>query len=455
MKKVLVILVSFILLSENSYAFGFWFKKRSPTSINSSEKLEYVNLAWWKNFSDKYLSDYIERAVKNNHEAKKASLTVNEYREFVKYQFGQELPSISTGANYYGIHLPKTEAKILYRENVFTIPFTADYQADIFLKNRDKTKSKKKDYEISNFQEKALYISIASEVATTYINIIKYDKQIVLAQRILRVKEENLDREKSKLAFGVTTFLKFNELTKDVETAKISLNNLYSSREKALTQFAVLIGESPENIAEIKRGAFDSFCFCGKIPDVIKSDVIFSRPDVMAEEAKLEKAKIDIRIARKELFPTINVSASYILSNLANQNFFNWNSAIASVMAGLTQELFKGGMRLANLRIYKIKYEEMFENYRQTDLNAVKEVKDSLSFIAQDGKVDSNANNYLWIQKNNYKRVSKKYIKGVIGYQVLLNEREKLVTAESKKTDTRASKLVDYITLYNSVGGKL
>ncbi len=50
---------------------------------------------------------------------------------------------------------------------------------------------------LPNFRKKVFYISLASDVATTYINIARYDKQIQLLQATLGVKAEQL-RERPK-----------------------------------------------------------------------------------------------------------------------------------------------------------------------------------------------------------------------------------------------------------------
>ena len=68
--------------------------------------------------------------------------------------------------------------------------------------------------------------------------------------------------------------------------------------------FAVLLGRSSDKANSIERGNLDKFEYSASIPDEIESDVIFSRPDVKRAEAALEKAKIDIRVARKEFLPT-------------------------------------------------------------------------------------------------------------------------------------------------------
>ena len=65
-----------------------------------SLRINYVNINWWDNFSDPYLKCYIIQAIQNNHDAKQASWKVEEYKQNVKLQFSQELPSLSVGTNY-------------------------------------------------------------------------------------------------------------------------------------------------------------------------------------------------------------------------------------------------------------------------------------------------------------------------------------------------------------------
>lgn len=429
-----------------------WGNKKLPP-INSSQKIDYVNINWWDNFSDPYLKCYIIQAITNNHDAKKASWLVEEYKQSVKLQFSQELPSLSVGADYIGNHLPDTIKGT--KSAIFAVPFIASYEADIFLKNHDKTKSSKKAYESSKFQEQSIYISLASDVATTYINLIKFDKQIKLQEEYFNVKREELKRENARFHRGVTSAQKLNDAKKNYESAKSDLDELIKLRDKSLNQLAVLIGESPTNIACLKRNNWDNFEYKSQIPTCISSDVVFSRPDILASEANLEKANIDVRVARKEFLPKFNVTGIYSLSNIGPDGFGTWGSTIAAIIAGATLDLFKGGAKVANLKINKSRYEQMFEAYQQTDLEALKEVNNSLIIINQDTKIDENTEKSLLFQKDNYYRASNSYKNGVISYTELLTEKERLLNLEKNKTDTKTNKLLSYITLYKAVGGKL
>jgi len=450
--RKIILIIAFVLISALP-TLAFCSKKDTGNVNNIQEKLDYVNICWWDNFSDPYLKNYVYQAINNNHDLKQASWKVEEYRQTVKTVFSRELPSLSVGGTYVGAHFPD-EIKGL-KNNIFAVPIIASYEADVFLKNHDKTKSSKKSYQASKFEEKSIYISLVTDVSTVYLNIIKFDRQICLQSQLVEVKKEKLRRETQKFNRGIISATQLNNSKKEYETAKNNLEDLVKSRDKALTQLAVLIGECPDNIADLKRESFDKFEYTSKIPTCVTSDVIFSRPDVLSTEAQLKKANIDVRVARKEFLPTINLTGVYALSNIGAAGFGSWNSTVAAIIAGATLDLFKGGYKVANLKIFKSRYEQMFEKYRQVNLTAVKEVNDSLLFVKQDTIIDNNTIKNLNIQKDNYNRANKKFNNGVISCLELLTEREALISAQQAQVNTKSNRLIDYLTLYKAVGGKI
>lgn len=447
----LLLVISYLLFTTSCLAVP-WSKKSLPR-INTAQKIGYVNIDWWDNFSDPYLKCYIIQSIENNHDVQKASWKVEEYKQAIKLQFSQELPALSVGGNYILNHVPDTIKGT--KDNMFIVPFLASYEADIFLKNHDKTFSSEKTYVSSQYQEMSIYISLATDVATSYINLIKYDKQIEIQKDYLAAKTEELKREEKSYRNGVVSIPDLNKVKEAQRNAKSDFDELIKSRDKTLNQLAVLIGESPQNIAGLKRGNWDDFDYKAPVPSEISSDVVFSRPDIKAAETDLEKAKIDVRVARKEFLPSFKIYGIYSLSNIGPDGFGSWGSTIAALIANATMDLFKGGYKVANLKVYKAKYEQMFEAYRQVDLNAIKEVNDSLLIIKQDTKIDENTLRNLITENDNYQRAQKSYKRGVISYPNLLSEQETFLSTEQNWVNTRTARLIDYITLYKAVGGKI
>ena len=383
---------------------------------------------------------------------------MEEYRQGVKSQFANELPSFSVAANYLGIHSPKFNPNLSVSKNAFVLPFIANYEADILLKNRDKTRSAKKSYEMSKFDEQSVYLALLSDVATVYTNILEYDKLIEEQEKIVNNYNKILNDDNKKLARGVINTTELNNSKTNVEQANITLENLVKQREVLLMQFAVLIGRgvNAETInSDIPRGNIDNFEYNAVIPDEIVSDVIFSRPDVKRAEMALEKAKIDIRVARKEFLPTFNITGIWAFNTIAPGSFFSWESSLAALLAGATQDLFTGGRKIANLKFQKAKYEELFEQYRQTDLDAVKEVNTSLCIIKHDTEIENKTKEKLSLVSKNLHNADKMLNRGVISKTQYINSENQYINKDMDLTKAKTQRLVNYYTLYKTVGGKL
>ena len=414
-----------------------------------------LNIDFFNRFNDEYLNEYINEALTNNHSAKQATARVEEYRQGVKIQFANELPSFSVSANYLGVSVPKFNPNLEVQKNAFVLPFIANYEADFLLKNRDKTKSAKKTYEMSRFDEETVYLALLSDVAAAYTNILQYDKLIEEQEKIVNNYNLIFIDDNKKFARGIINTTELNNSQSNIESSKTALENLIKQREILLMDFAVLLGRSADCADSLKRSTIDNFEYSDIIPNEIESDVIFSRPDVKKAEAALEKAKIDIRVARKEFLPTFNIMGIWAFNTIAPGSFFSWESSLAALLAGATQDIFQGGRKAANLKYQKAKYEELFEQYKQTDLEAVKEVNTSLCIIKHDTTIEKQTQEKLLLETKNLNNANKMLNHGVISRTQYLNADNLYISKNMDLTKAKTQRLVNYYTLYKTAGGKI
>lgn len=436
-KKILFVFVFFVF-SQGAFAVD----------------IEDLNLDFFHRFDDDCLSFYITTALENNHDLKKAGSVVEQYRQQAKYSFGKELPSLSVSSNYLGVHVPKLD-NFQLKQNAFILPFIANYEPDFLLKNRDKTKSAKKAYEASKYEEKAVYIALLTDVASVYTNILQYDRLIELQKQISKSALEIYISDYKKFYRGVIDTTQLNISHQNYENTRITLENLAKERDTLLMQLAVLCGISPKCTQDLKRGTLSQLEYNGIISSEFNSDIIFSRPDVMKAEKNLEKAKIDVRIARKEFLPSFNITGVWIFNTIAPGSFFSWESSLAAIFAGAAQDIFKGGMKVANLRMQKAKYEELFHEYKQVDLDAVKEVNTALCITKHDTINDKNTISIVSSQAKIFDNSKKKFNRGVISMPDYSEEYQKMLNAQQLEAQTKTQRIVDYFTLYKAVGGKL
>lgn len=112
-------------------------------------------------------------------------------------------------------------------------------------------------------------------------------------------------------------------------------------------------------------------------------------------------------------------------------------------------------MKVANLKMQKAKYEELFEDYNQTNLNAVKEVNTALCIFKHDKQIENNTKSELSYEEQNFNNAQKKLNQGIISEPEYLIEENKLINSQNAYTQAKTQRLINYFTLYKAVGGQL
>lgn len=424
---------------------------KKSKKVSDDYKYAYVNMDFWGQFNDDILNGYIDRAVKNNYDLKMATLNVKEYYENVKLQFSNELPKLTAGYSPNYIKMPGSSDA----DWMFATPAIASYEADIFLKNRDKTKSVKKLYEASQFDERAAYISVASAVGTVYLNIVRLDKIVDLQKEIVELRKEIYDLMLKRNREGITSTADTVKANKALVAGETDLIEYQKQRDFLLHQLAVLIGESPANAEELTRTSYDKISFSGNIPSEISSDVIVQRPDYLKAEKMVEKAGIDVRVARKEFLPSFNI-IGLALFNAANiGSSWTTKNMLASIGAAGMLPLFTGGSLTANLRLKKTEYERVLQNYYKTNLTAIQEVNDALVSVKKDTEKMERTQKQADLEKTDFMYNRDKFNQGVISKLDLIQFKENLLSIDKLVAQQNIECMVDYIGLYKAAGSKL
>ena len=448
--KSAILLVVF-LLAQSCFA------KEEPLKINI--RACNVNINWWDNFSDPYLKEYIYLAMEKNHELKRITYVTEQYRQTIKTEMSKEFPSLMISPTFARIKTARQQLFYLetatIRTNNYAIPLVAHYEADIFLKNHDRTKAARKEFDSYKYKEKSADISLASDVATVYINILKFDKLIKTQQKITDIRKKIKDMTNDRYKMGLASLYDVTYTDKQHTQAQIDLNDLKRDRSLLLHQLAVYTDSCPSVSEGFERGDFDKLEYTGRIPERISSDVVVLRPDVMKAEADLQKAKIDIRVARKEFLPAIQILGVAGYNSLLLKNLFNWDNIFALIGVAAMQKLFTGGYLSANLKKKKLIYQELFEAYKQADLIAIQEINDALCKIKHDTQKDRDNLKKVQLETINFSLINERYKAGIESYLNLIQYEENLLSLQKEKDISKAQRLADYITLYKATGTKL
>ena len=424
-------------------------KKNKKTS--DLYKYDYVNMAFWQNFNDDKLNGYISKAIQNNYDLKMATLAAEEYYQQTRLQFANELPSINAGFAPNLVKQPGTTKTY----DTYAVPVMAQYELDLFLKNRDKTRAVKKLWEGSKLDERSAYIAVASAVGSAYLNILRFDKIIDIQEEIVVDRKQIYDLMSLSNKEGLISTADVVKANKSYISGNTNLIELKKQREQLLHQFCVLIGESPENIDSIERSSLDEFNYNGIIPTEIASEIIVQRPDYMKAEKMVEKAGIDVRVAKKEFLPSINIVGLALFNSNEIGSLFTKKGMLAALGGSVMYPFFTGGSRFANLKLKKTTYEKILQNYYKTNLIAIQEVNDSLVSIKRDQEKMSETQKQIELEQKDFGFSEQKYDQGVISKLDLIQVKENLLDTNKLLAINKVECLIDYISLYKAVGSKI
>ena len=457
-KKFIVLFIGFIFIF-NVDCFAK--KQQQQSSINV---LEEINYNWWLGFNDINLSKYIVELMTNNFDLKIANLKIKEYNEYLKYSFGAELPTLSVGymdASLYGKGSKQMKQALGGTVKNIThprsLPLTLDYEIDLFGKNRNATQSVKKQLQAFGEDVRALNINMVSAMSGLYFNIIKVNKMIDFVNELIYIRTLILNDTVAKYNSNIVADVDVNRVKNELNETTVYLENLKQTQMSLKTQFALLLGRNPTEIDALSVSNLDSIEFRNAFFEnlVITSNTIFNRPDVRSVELQMEKADIDIKVARKEFLPTLSISGTLSFSNLGAGGFFSSANTAQSLLFSVGQTLFTGGRKKANVNMKKYKYQQMVEQYKQVSLQAIKEVNDAVYIAKSDQRIYNTMVENLTMARRNFEKYETMYKNGLVSFGDLKKAEQLLISAKMDEVDAKVQNYIDVINLYKVCGGKI
>ena len=419
-----------------------------------TSKAEALNLKWFDNFQDPNLTKYILMAIEQNKDVEIARKNILKYRQEKNLSLSKLYPELNVGANYALLKIPaSTIPNTDIQPNSFILPFNFNWELDYLLKNYNRVEQAKLDIENSILELESTGLIAATDTASAYFNVSNLNKQIEEGKKILNSNKKIYEAYKKMLKIGVVNIVDVNLKEEIYLNSLNNLNNLKKQRGVFLTNLAYLTGNSPYNLDEMEITPIDKINFKGNYPENLVGSVICNRPDIKKLENEIKKAKIDITIAKKDFLPKITIIGLMSFSTIV-QNF-GWDGVFAALVAGATQNIFDGGKRIFNFKLSKVEYETKIENYLKADLNALKEVNESLYTLKKDYESLLNGEKNINLAEINFNKANKMYNCGKSSYLDYLDESNVYTNSNISYYNLKNQNFINLISLYKAVGGEL
>ena len=186
---------------------------------------------------------------------------------------------------------------------------------------------------------------------------------------------------------------------------------------------------------------------------VLPSRLLERRPDIASAERQVEAANAAIGIAKAAYFPqfALNAQGGYESNQLGN--WVSVPSELWSLGAGAVVVLFDAGQRSALTDEAREHYEETVANYRQTVLNAYREVEDSLSAVHQLNLEHTSASHALLSARRAAEQAGFRYQGGMSSYLDVVTARTQVLQAKQQLALLQGRRMTASVLLVKALGG--
>jgi len=328
---------------------------------------------WREAFTEPRLAALIDEALLHNSDLQTAHLQVQAAKAGLRSAKGELFPAVGLTANKSNSRFKNDE--FTATSSGYNLGAEASWEIDAFGRMRNAKRAAAATVEEQMAYEQAVRTELIATVATAYYQLEMYDAQIADTRSIIDSWEESIATQRILLEVGEATSDDVDQSEAAKLEAESTLEELLLQLRQAENALCAVLGRPCQHI---ERDSLGSSCIAISIIPSISIRALAQRPDVRQAEAALKAAFYATNEARAALYPSLSLSGSIGWTNDVGE-IVSPAGVLMSALGSLTQPLFYGGRLRAEVQRAKAEQEAAKVAFRQTVLEAGREVNDILA----------------------------------------------------------------------------
>lgn len=329
--------------------------KEAPTTatqgLSEGDLVAPAGDPWWRVFDDPTLDALLDQVQVNNQTLAAAAARVSEAQHLLTAAGGASLPAINAGTFQSG------------RSNQTDFGIGASWEPDLWGRVRRDVEAHRASADASADDLAAATLSLQAQVAQTYFALRQQDAAITLQQQAAAVDTEAHTIARNQFARGQVSSADVANAEVRLSKAQQQLADMRSTRAQLEHALAVMLGKAPADFS-LAPASFDT-----RVPTVpvgLPATLLQRRPDIAARERQMAAASARIGVSKADTLPSVKLFAGLGVLNGP------------TIVPSIRWPLFAGGRIDALVDNARAGYQEAQANWRQTVLDALREVEDGL-----------------------------------------------------------------------------
>lgn len=433
---------------------------------NNRDTTNMSAIRWRSFFTDKDLVNLIDTALKNNQELMITLQEIEIAKNDIRARKGAILPTVGVRAGvgvekvgrYTSQGAGDASTEITPGKEVpdplmdYSAAIYANWEADIWKKLHNAKKAAVTRYLSTVEGRNFVLTSLIAEVANSYYELLALDNQLAIVQQNIGLQKNALDIVKVQKEAARATELAVKKFEAEVLKSQSLEFDILQNIKETENRINFLLGRYPQEIPRDKSN------FLGLLPQAVNSGIpsqlLANRPDIKQAELDLAAAKLDVKVARAEFYPSFGISGAIGFQAFNPSYLVRFPESLLYSLAGdiagplINRNGIRAEFNSANARQLQAMY-----NYQRTILNAYLEVSTQLSNIGnleksydlKSKQVDALTAS-IEISNDLFKSARADYL------EVLMTQRDAL-ESKLELIETKKEQLNAVINIYKDLGG--
>jgi multidrug efflux system outer membrane protein len=395
---------------------------------------------WWELFGDPVLNGLAERIEAGNPTLAASAARYAQASAAAARARGELAPEVDAGASAGAARVsagrPLSSGSAVTYGN-YVVGASLSYELDLFGRVRNSVRASEAKSAAALYDTAAVRLGLQARLADVYFDLRGLDARIALLRETVEAYERAYELTDVRHRGGIASGIDVSQAQTQLSSARAELEAVIAERATGEHALAVLVGETPSGFA---LAPADLGLAPPRVPPGVPSALVERRPDVAAAERRVAAANAEIGVARAALFPSITLGAAAGFQTTSGGLFNVANGFWALGPLSAVLSIFDNGARRANVRITRAQYDEAVADYRETVLQAFREVEDNLATARQlesqerhQNEAAAAAERTRDLALTRYRHGASDYLEVVAAQAVALNTRRSLIDVQSRQ----------------------
>ncbi len=421
-----------------------------------SEGGQWPSLDWASQFGDPQLPKLIAEALDGNPSIAQAQARIAKAQSYIETSRSDLSPKVNGSYSYTrerfsanGLYPPPYGGGWFTENNLLA---SASWDLDLWGKNRARLESAVSQEKAAEADLQEARITLASSVARTYNQLAQLYALRDIAVREIANRKDVSSITNGRVTAGLDTNVEKQTALGNIATSQTNLSDLDGQITSVRYQLAALLGKGPDRglqIAEPRLSPGGAVA----LPDELPADLVSRRPDIVAARWQIEAALHDVKEAKAEFFPDINLAASLGFDTFWWSRFLTNGSRQIQAGPAIHLPIFDAGALRAQLKGRYADFDLDVANYNQTLISALSDVATQVSSIRAIDREMGDAQRALDASTEAYRLAVIRYKAGLSPQLQVLTADDNRLAAEQTLTNLKMRRRDLQVALIRALGG--